>query len=588
MDDTTTAATPPAEPPADVPAALLVAPAGELRDALDARGQILYATTTDLVWFADPAGVVLEANPAACELLGWDLTAGSVRASSAYTVASRAVLEVDAMQALRGRRTWTGDLTLRAADGTAVAASVVQTAHHDDDGRLLWVATVARDQRRSQELQRQLRHRATHDPVTGLPNREGFLATASVALAHGSAAVVLCDLEDLRGVHEAFGREGGDRLLVEVAGRLGGCLRDGDVAAHLNGGEFALLLTDVGDVEAVAIAERVRDTLADPYVVDGRAVHVTTALGVAAGRGGELTVAQLVQHADMAVYLAKNDRRATVELYDETAHRRVVERLQLRQDLDGALERGELHLAYQPLVHLADGRAVGVEALLRWQHPDLGPVGPVRFVPLLEESGLIVEVGRWVLTEALAQLARWDAAVGRWLNVSVNVSPLQLRPELVTDVTEALSAAGIGAERLTLELTESAIVADVASAAALLGELRALGVRIALDDFGTGYSSLGSLQDLPIDQLKIDRSFVQAVERTGDSSLVRSICQMTAALGMRSVAEGIEDAAMAEQLREAGCDTGQGYRWSRPVAPDELVALLDPATLRLDGALAGG
>jgi diguanylate cyclase (GGDEF)-like protein len=552
------------------------------------RAQQLLATTSDLVWFADAAGIVLEANDAACALLGWDLEAGSVRSESAYTVASRAVLEVDAAPTLRGRTTWAGDLTLRSAAGDAVAASVVQTAHHDRDGHLVWVATVARDQRRAQALERELRHRATHDALTGLPNRDGFVAAASVALAHGPAAVVLCDLRDLKGLNETLGRAGGDQLLTLVADRLRSCLRDGDVAAHLSGGEFAILLPGVDDVEAVAIAERILAVLGPAHEVDGRTLHVSVSMGVATGTSGDLTVAQLIQHADMAVYLAKHDGRAPIERYDETAHRRVVERLQLRQDLVGALDRGELRLAYQPLVGLEDGHITGVEALLRWDHPDLGAVGPLRFVPLLEESGSIVEVGRWVLEEALRQLVVWDASLDRSLTVSVNVSALQLRPELVPDVATALAGAGIDPARLTLEITESAIVADLEGAVTLLEELRATGVRIALDDFGTGYSSLGSLQALPIDQLKIDRSFIQRVERTGDTAMVASICQMTAALGMRSVAEGIEVEQVADLLRGIGCETGQGYLWSRPVTPDVVTDLLGTPAARARDAFAGG
>jgi diguanylate cyclase (GGDEF)-like protein len=535
------------------------------------RSHRLVQGAPDPVWFVDPSGVLMAANAAATalfELDDLDATDGPVRLH--YSPASHVLLQVEADATLRAGQTWRGEVTV--VVGAVRIPLAVSFVPGFEDGELAWFGVCGHDLRPQRHRESELRRLATHDELTGLANRSGFIESGEVTVARGGCSLVLFDLDHLKVVNDTLGHAAGDQLLVEVGERIRGELREHDTAARLGGDEFAVLLPDTSQERAVGVAQRLLASLARPYTIAGRPVHATASIGVAASDlAGDLL--RLLQHADVTMYLAKQAGRDRIEVYGEEAHRRLSEVLRLQQDLDGALADGQFRLDYQPIVSFERGALGAVEALLRWDHPELGAVAPPTFVPLLEESGDIVEVGAWVITTAVQQLAAWDrdGLVGPGVTMSVNVSAHQLADDTLVDgVRDVLTRTGIDPVRLTLELTESAMVRDLDGAVAVLQRLRDIGVRVALDDFGTGFSALGSLASLPIDQLKIDRSFVTALHEVGDPTLVASICRMASSLGLTTVAEGIEHPAQAATLRGLDCDAGQGYLWSKPVGPERI------------------
>jgi EAL domain-containing protein (putative c-di-GMP-specific phosphodiesterase class I)/GGDEF domain-containing protein len=538
------------------------------------RAGALLSLTSDLVFFTDASGAVTDANEATTTLLGWDLATRPVRATSALTLASRAMFELAVDTALRTDGRWQGELTFLTAEGGRRPVSLALHTGHDPDSGDRWIGAIGRDLSADRDRERQLRRRVTEDPETGLPNAEGFSAAVRGPLADRGGALLLCHLDDLHLVEAMAGGVVRRRVLAEVVARLTRSLPPDGIVGRLTPQRFAVFLPGQEGLEALGVARAIQRELAAPHDLDGQPLRSPVRLGLAAAPPGTIDIDLTVGEAELALGPI-GQATAPVHLFDEAARSQVLERQQLRQDLHHALERGELSLHYQPIVPLDGAGMTSVEALLRWEHPQRGTVGPATFVPLLEESGAIVEVGAWVLREAVAQLARWDAQAAevRGLAVSVNVASAQLRAELVAEILVPLRGAGIDARRLTLELTESAMFDDLDLNDRVLGRLRATGVRVALDDFGVGFSALGSLQRLPLDVLKIDRSFVLAFARTGDISLIRNVCRLAADLELRTVAEGVEDVDLAAVLREVGCDLGQGYLWSRPVPAGEVVEL---------------
>jgi diguanylate cyclase (GGDEF)-like protein/PAS domain S-box-containing protein len=430
------------------------------------------------------------------------------------------------------------------------------------------------------EAESQLDHQAHHDPLTGLPNRKLFTDRLGEALADDApgrrTGVLFVDLDNFKLVNDSLGHGAGDRLLVAIAERMRRVLRPEDVIARFGGDEFAVLLRRVGcEADARRVAERIAGGLRAPVVLDGDQRFVTASIGIciAPEGAGATDPSDLLRDADAAMYRAKELGKARTELFDDTLRERVVERVTLEHELRGVLERGELRLDYQPFIGLSDGRMTGAEALLRWDHPELGVVAPLRFVPIAEQSGLIVEIGAWVLDEACAQAMRWDAP----LEIAVNVSPRQLADDTFADtVAGVLMRTGLPAGRLCLEVTESAVIADLETATRSLERLRRLGVRLAIDDFGVGYASLSQLKSLPpVDVLKIDRSFVEGVLGDGeDRAIVDAVIQLARSLGLETVAEGVESEEQAEALRAMFCVTGQGYHFARPVSPEAIAELL--------------
>jgi diguanylate cyclase (GGDEF)-like protein/PAS domain S-box-containing protein len=440
-------------------------------------------------------------------------------------------------------------------------------------------------------LEDQLRHRAFHDGLTGLANR----ALLENRLAHANAvarrrkrhlAVLFLDLDDFKTINDSLGHAAGDELLRRVAERVAGALRAGDTASRRGGDEFAVLLEDLEDpAEAQAVAWRIMEALSEPVQISGRELTVGASIGIAVSDGGT-GVEELLRNADVAMYAAKDDGKAAVRVFEPHMVRRFVDRLELRAELGGAIEDGQLELDFQPIVELESGRIVSAEALVRWRHPQRGRLGPDQFIGLAEETGLIVALGEWVLRAACRQArALHDAFPDREpIAISVNVSTRQLRdPDFPATVATVLEETGVAPEALVLELTESLLVDNREAVMTQLKALKRLGVRLAVDDFGTGYSVLSYLQEFPIDVLKIDKSFVDDIHTRPDKAkLVAGIVNLGASLALDVVAEGIEEAAQADELRAMQSPFGQGYLFSRPVtgaAVQELLAAEPPAAV---------
>ncbi len=467
---------------------------------------------------------------------------------------------------------------LRARDGRYVWVQDEARVVSDPDGSVLQGYLL--DVTARHEAEEQLRHQAFHDALTGLANRALFTNRVEHALvlrsqlARAEVAVLFLDLDDFKGVNDTLGHAAGDTLLRGVGVRLRDSLSPSYTVARLGGDEFAVLIEEVaGAASAVDAAERIVATLQKPFEIEGREVFVSASVGIALG-----TVADdLLRAADVAMYRAKASGKAQYAMYMPTMAEDLVGRLELVAELRRA-RREEFVVHYQPLVDLDSGAVVGVEALVRWAHPTRGLIQPGEFIGLAEETGKIVEIGAWVLTEACAQVARWrfETSGAADLNLNVNVSTRQVRPGVLVDaVRAALTESGLPPEALTLELTESVLARRHEELRAVLTDVAALGVRLALDDFGTGYSSLALLQDLPVHTLKVDRSFVSALDADAmRQGFVQAIVDLAKTLDVALVAEGMETAAETSELRRLGCRAGQGFHFAPPLGAEEVGALL--------------
>jgi diguanylate cyclase (GGDEF)-like protein/PAS domain S-box-containing protein len=450
---------------------------------------------------------------------------------------------------------------------------------------------TGRDVSERRQLEQELRYQAFHDSLTGLANRALFEDRLSHALAGlprtgAGLTVLFIDLDDFKTVNDSLGHSAGDELLRAVGDRLRHNLRSTDTAARLGGDEFGVLLDDAATFATAAeAARRLLAALEPPFLIEGRNLNVTASIGIAvADRGSEAM--QLMRNADLAMYEAKGRGGAQWRLFEESMHTVALGRLELGSQLQRAVEEEQFELHYQPIVRLADAAVVGAEALIRWRHPERGLLLPREFLPLAEQTRLIIQMGHWALTEACRTFAAWQEGFPRSepLFLSVNISMRQLHErDVVDDVRAALAEAGIEPRQLVLEITESVLADEAESTLSRLQRLRALGVRLAVDDFGTGYSALSYLQRFPIDILKIDRSFVEHARRASTSlSLVRSIVQLGRSLHLDLVAEGIEEAEQAEELLAMGVTSGQGFYFAEPLEPERFATLLaTDARLRL-------
>ncbi|MBI5509800.1 MAG: EAL domain-containing protein [Deltaproteobacteria bacterium] len=471
-------------------------------------------------------------------------------------------------------------------DGTYRWVLVRGVATRDSTGRAVRMAGSQTDITESRLAEQQMQYDALHDAVTFLPNRVLFLDRLGQAVARARRrtdyrfAVVLLDLDRFKIVNDSLGHTSGDELLGAAARRLETCMRAGDTAARLGGDEFALLLDDLRNLEdAVHVADRIQTELAKPLNISGKEVFVTSSIGIAVSNQTYSRPEDLLRDADIAMYRAKAQGKARHVVFDPAMQGRPVRLLELDTALRRAIERREFLLHYQPIIALDGGRIVGFEALVRWQHPERGMVGPGEFIPVAEETGLIIPISRLVLEDASRQVRAWQAHFPALppLYVSVNISTRHLMfPGLVEDVSRVMRESAALPNGLRLEITESAVMENAETAAGVLEALKGLKVQIYMDDFGTGYSSLSYLHRLPIDSVKIDRSFVSSLGKEGENSvIVHTIITLARALGMEVIAEGVETADQLLQLRALKCDHAQGFFFAKPMAPDAASALLE-------------
>jgi diguanylate cyclase (GGDEF)-like protein len=442
------------------------------------------------------------------------------------------------------------------------------------------VLANAIERRRTEE---KTQHEALHDALTGLPNRSLFLDRLQHALSVAARrqtviSVLFLDLDQFKLVNDSLGHAAGDELLAAVAPRLEQALRPGDTVARFGGDEFAVLAEDVGDERgATRIAERIAEALARPFILREREHFVSASIGISIGTGAE-EPESLIRDADSALYRAKEHGRGVYEIFDEVMRSRVIEHMQTENDLRRALQRDEFVIHYQPIVRLHDGSVASMEGLLRWDHPERGLIGPIAFIPVAEESRLIIPIGRWVIEQACRQAASWqklqpDAAP---VGVTVNLSARQLAdPELIAYVEGTIQATGIDPSTLWLELTESTLLDETSHFERTLGALKSLGVRLVLDDFGVGFSSLGYLKRLPLSMVKLDRTFVENVtESPHDAAIVRAVSDMAETIGIGVVAEGVETEEQVRAARQLGCTYAQGFHFAEPAPADYAERLL--------------
>jgi len=428
----------------------------------------------------------------------------------------------------------------------------------------------------------QLMHTAVHDALTGLPNRDFLLERLEHELARDPSdeaeiAVLFVDLDNFKLVNDSLGHDSGDQVLSEMARRIVNCIGPDDIASRFGGDEIVILHPRVSADSGLAIGQRILAVFAESIFLSGKEVVLSASIGMARCRPGAKSAGQLLREADAALYAAKARGRSRLEEFDDALLQRAERRIQVESDLRIALREAQLFVEYQPQVRLKDGRVVGVEALVRWRHPEKGVVPPGEFISVAEDSGLIVKVGRYVLRESCRQLAEWKMRIpDQRLAMTVNVSPRQLADAgFFADLCEILAETGVDPTELCLEITESAMMGATDVVVALLDRIRKLGVYIAIDDFGTEHSSLSRLRDMPAEVLKIDRSFIDGLSREqGDTAVVSSILSLAYAMGKHAIAEGIETPEQAAVLLRMGCEVGQGYFFSRSVAAERIVPLL--------------
>jgi diguanylate cyclase (GGDEF)-like protein/PAS domain S-box-containing protein len=574
-----------------------------MQEAVASAAQMLSAEIS-AVWELIPAegALLLRAG------IGWPASAvGSLRypagagSQAGYTLLSGAPVVVEDWDTesrfqqpdFRGRRTGAGlsvkiEGRSREPFGVLVVQSMAARRFAAGDIDFLQaLANVLADALERQAIEDAIRERAVHDPLTGLPNRVLFVDRLEHALARLGrqrsadlcAAVLFLDLDHFKLVNDSLGHHVGDELLAAAAPRLKQALRSSDTVARFGGDEFGILLEDIAsERDAIESAERIAAIFARPFVLSGSEHFVTTSIGIALARGGELAD-ELIRDADAAMYRAKDRGRARYEVFDEAMRGRAIARLRMENDLRRALERDELRLEYQPVVSLRNFSIVGVEALLRWHHPERGEIPPTEFIPIAEENGLIEPIGRWVLEQACRQGAEWYRARPDFapLTISVNLSAVQVtRRSLPEVVRSVLRSTGLDPACLSLEITETVMVRDADGLGEVLQALKAVGVRLVLDDFGTGYSSLGYLTRLPLDVLKVDRSFVDGLgSEPRDTAITETIIAMSRALSLDVVAEGVETSDHVRELRRLGCGMAQGFHFSRALPPAEITHALE-------------
>lgn len=541
----------------------------------EGRFRSLVQNSSDVVCVLDPTGVVTYVSPSVSKVFGHhpsDLIGDPITdlihhddQSKVFATMSEVLSEPGTAPSIDCR--WRNDKG-EWKHGESIFTNLIA------DPSVSGIVVNTRDVTAKVLLQREWEAQVFKDPLTGLANRALFrerLAHTVVLREQDSApmATLFLDIDDFKSVNDAHGHSVGDELLKQAATRLTGCLRPGDTAARFSGDEFALLLEEADRNEAAVVADRVIEALSEPFLIGDREIRVAASIGVVVGHGGE-DVESLLRNADLAMYAAKHEGKNRFRIFEPAMHEEVVEHLQLVSDLRQAIEDDDFHVAYQPFLSLAEQSFVGVEALARWDHPTRGPLPPSVFIPVAEETGLITGLGRLILRTAVQQGSKWAALSAGDFMISVNLSARQLLdPELVPYVEELLSRYGLEPSSLLLEITESQIMRDIETVIARLNSLKAVGVKIAVDDFGTGQTSLSQLGKLPLDVLKIDRSFVTALgQGVEELAVVQAIIRISQSYNYITIAEGVEEPSQVSELLRLGVDIGQGFMFSRPVPAD--------------------
>ncbi|MGH8687742.1 MAG: putative bifunctional diguanylate cyclase/phosphodiesterase [Burkholderiales bacterium] len=550
--------------------------------------EILEATS-DYVSMSDPDGRRTYLNAAGRRLTGIDGgKALSGHVNDSYPPWARDILIKDAQPEAERNGLWSGETAILDPQGDEIPVSQVVIAHRNAEGGIRFYSTIARDMRERKAYEARIQHLANYDALTDLPNRSLLGDRTAQAVAHArrfgrSVALVVLNLDRFKLVNDSGGHALGDELLRGVGERLPRVVREGDTVARLGADAFAVLAADLARVDdVVAVVRKIQQVLRPPFRVGDADVHVTASIGASVSpRDGE-DFDVLLRNADAAVHRVKAEGRNAFHFYSADMTREAADRVRLEAELRRAMQKAELEMHFQPQVRLEDGLVVGVEALMRWHHAERGWISPAQFMPIAEESDLINDLGAFALSEGMRQVAQWTGAGGAGLRLAVNVSARQFRSvDFVDTVGQALLTSGLDPARLEIELTEGVLVEKQDEAIGILKRLKALGVQVAVDDFGTGYSSLSYLSWLPIDCLKIDRSFVHRIaDRGRDTAIVQAIVSLAHSLNLRVIAEGVETPGQAQFLQEHHCDEVQGFLYSRPMRGDAIPALLGSGPLQ--------
>jgi diguanylate cyclase (GGDEF)-like protein/PAS domain S-box-containing protein len=545
-----------------------------------ARFQALIKNASDVILVTDAGGLISFATPSARGLFGRDpagLEGGPITALVAVAEAPRLMVLLKAA-ATRSGISGPSAFQVQAPEERWVE---IRISNLLDNPLVSGLVATVHDITERRAFEQQLEAQALHDPLTNLANRVLFADRVGQAVVRARRSrmmptVLYLDLDDFKQINDTLGHTAGDEVLIEISHRILATIRGEDTAGRLGGDEFAVLIDGTRDIgEAEALAERLEAAFAPPFEAGGSRFSIKCSIGIVRADRVDASYVELLRNADIAMYAAKRDARGGHQVFQPAMYAATVERARLEADLRDALGNGEFRLLYQPLIDLATQELNGVEALLRWEHPRRGLVMPNDFIAAAESCGEIGRIGKWVLEEVCRTVGGWNAALGdRAVKANVNVSLPQLVPGFVVEVAAILAKTGFPPDYLVIEITESVFTADRGDVIAVLNDLRALGIRISLDDFGTGYSSLSRLRDLPVDELKIDRAFVQQLTTADQGSLVSTILQIARDLSLGTVAEGVEEPEQMERLRELGCDLGQGFLLGRPMEATVIESLI--------------